>query len=245
MTSSEIVTVLIAATTSADVHALETPLIKVHGIRIVGADAWEDVEMLHTAVRSFYPRLLVATPDFPVPDDLGIPCLRVAASEAPAAAVKRYLSESVQPEASSDPVSSESRPDPSARPAPQLNLPAPQVTARLGFWGARGGVGTTTAALEAAAQLAERGLRVALCDATKRGDTFLWAGFKPQTQPSTSQKWPGITFFPDLPSAEQLQPFPAVVIDGGRQPRERNVDWVRVAAPLSAEAIERLVDKQC
>lgn len=245
MTSVEMVPVLIATATAAQLEALEDPLTKVHEIRIVGADAWEDVQTLRIAIRSFRPELVVATPDFDVPDDLEIPQVRVATNEDPAAVIKQYLAGKTAGPPQPTPVpASEAQPEtPLARPAPRLNVPAPQRTVRLGFWGVRGGVGTTTAALTAATLLAERGFRVALCDAPKRGDTFLWAGFKPQTQPSTSQQ--GVTFFPDLPPAAQLQPFPAVVIDGGRRRRERNVDWVQVTAPLSAEAIARWVDKQC
>lgn len=248
MASADIVPVLIATATAAQRQALEDPLTRVHEIRIVGADTWEDVQTLRMAIRSFRPELVVATPDFDVPNDLGIPHVRLAMDEDPAAAIKQYLAETA---GSSQPVpaptSAEQPEAPSVRatPAPRLNVPAPQRTVRLGFWGVRGGVGTTTAAIHTATLLGKRGFRVALCDATKRGDTFLWAGFKPQTQPSTSQEWPGVTFFPDLPPAAQLQPFPAIVIDGGRRRRERNVQWVQVTAPLGEEAIARWVDKQC
>ena len=252
MASSEIVPILIAASTASDVDALEKVLIKMRGIRIVGADAWENVKMLRTAVHSFVPQLLVATPDVNVPDNLGVPCLRVTASEDAVAAVTQYLADSAQPEAVPAPAPSGKPPraaaaDPATQPvpAPKLNVPAPQRTVRLGFWGERGGVGTTSAALAAAQELAQRGFRVALCDATERGDTFLWAGFKPQAQPSTSKQWPGLTFYPKLPSDEQLQQYPAVVIDGGRRRRARNVEWVRVTAPISEETIAKLVEKQC
>lgn len=244
MASAEILSVLIAATTSAEVDALERSLIKVHGVRIVSADAWEDAKTLRMAVRSFGPKLLVATPDFDVPDNLGIPHLRVARDEDPAAVIQQYLTTAGSSQPAPAPTS-EQPATPAPQPASRLNLPAPKHTVRLGFWGERGGVGTTTAALNAAIELTEQGFKVALCDATRRGDTFLWAGFKPQTQPSTSDKLPGLTFFPDVPPEETLQPFPAVVIDGGRERRERNVQWVRVTAPLDEETIVKLVDRQC
>jgi hypothetical protein len=239
MSSQPIAQVVIAVSDEAYADALHAALTPVHALRIVGS-VWAP-EDLAQAIRAFRATLVLAAPDFPVPDALGIPHLVLAPEADPVAQVEQYLAERQAKQPA--PVQPAPAPAPStASPGPHLNLPPPQRTVRLGFWGARGGVGTTTAALHTAAQLAERGFQVALCDATGRGDTFLWAGFKPQTQPQSHQ---GITFFPNLPPAEELQQFPAVVIDGGRKRRERNVAWVRVTAPMREEAIERWVDHPC
>jgi hypothetical protein len=223
-------------------------LVRVHEIEVVGA-AW-DAESLPAAIQSFRATLLVAAPDFTVPPELEIPQVVVPSDANPAELVAQYLAaqapetpEETAPVPQSGYTSTSTTAPSTAPPPPHLDLPRPRRTVRLGFWGERGGVGTTTAALTAAQQLAQRGFKVALCDATKRGDTFLWAGYEPQAKPSTTDA--GLTFFPNLPPEEDLHAYPAVVIDGGRKRRDRNVAWVRVTAPLSDESIERLVEKQC
>ena len=50
------------------------------------------------------------------------------------------------------------------------SAPPRRVRVRLGFYGTRGGVGVSTAALRTARRLAAEGLRVALFDSRRRGD---------------------------------------------------------------------------
>lgn len=111
-------------------------------------------------------------------------------------------------------------------------------TLRLAFHGVRGGAGTSTAALEAARALASAGRRVALFDATGRGDLHLMAGIKPVEQPVARG---GITFLLCPPTEEAVWGFDAVVVDGGRERGDFNAEWVAVSRPFPAERISRLI----
>jgi len=130
-------------------------------------------------------------------------------------------------------------PPPAAIPAAAPVIPALPTTlqVRLGFWGARGGVGTTTAVLTAAQLLVDRGLRVALCDAAQRGDLHLYLQLEPRAEPTPLSN--GSVIFMGLPAEPELAGCAAVLVDGGRQRREYNVRWVRVAQPLRADELRR------
>ncbi len=122
----------------------------------------------------------------------------------------------------------------------ELRLPrlrrGPSV--RLGLYGARGGVGTTTAALTAARALAGEGQRVGLFDAAGRGDLHVMVGVEPGEQPVTCD---GVTLFLGAPAEDTIRDCDAVVVDGGRRRGDLNAEWVAVERPLSENHIRRLV----
>ena len=119
---------------------------------------------------------------------------------------------------------------------------------RIGFYGTRGGVGTSSAALAAARILAGENHRVALFDATKRGDLHVMAEIQPVEQPV---RHGAITFFLASPTEKQVRDFDAVVcdavvfdavvVDGGRTRGKFNAEWHVVSKPLTGEKIAQLV----
>jgi hypothetical protein len=118
---------------------------------------------------------------------------------------------------------------------------SPQVVTqhiRLGFYGIRGGVGVSTAVVTCAKLLTEAQLRVALFDATTRGDLHLLLGREPQAEPLTLGL---ITVFMGQPDEERALGFAAIIVDGGRQTRLFNVEWIEVEQPLIEETLRRLV----
>lgn len=108
---------------------------------------------------------------------------------------------------------------------------------RLGFYGTRGGVGVSTAALQAARALASEGQRVGLFDATGRGDLHLMAGIELGERPVTHG---GITFFLERPTEETVRGFDAAIVDGGRRRGHFNAEWIAVSRPLSEDHVRRL-----
>lgn len=110
-------------------------------------------------------------------------------------------------------------------------------TVRVGFYGERGGVGVSTAALATARALAGDGKRVALFDATGRGDLHIMAGLNPGAEPVSNG---GITFFLSAPTEERALGFDAVVIDGGRARGRFNAEWRAVSRPLGEDEVLRL-----
>ena len=133
---------------------------------------------------------------------------------------------------------------PRPAPAPAAPTPArageparPGRPVRVGFWGSRGGVGASTAALTAARMLAGRGRPVLLCDATRRGDLHVMLGVEPTEAPV---RVGGVVVRMGLP--EDDTPNSAdIVIDGGRARRNFNAEWVEVSRPLSEERIRRIL----
>ena len=109
---------------------------------------------------------------------------------------------------------------------------------RLGFHGARGGAGVSTAALTAARALAAEGQRVVLFDAAGRGDLHIMAGLEPAEHPVARD---GITFFLIPPTEAAVRSFDAVIVDGGRERGSFNAKWVSVSKPLSEDQVRRLV----
>jgi hypothetical protein len=109
---------------------------------------------------------------------------------------------------------------------------------RLGLYGTRGGVGTSTAALTAAWALAAAGKRVALFDATQRGDLHLMAGLSPTEQPVVRER---ITFHLAPPTEEAIKGFDAAIVDGGRERGKFNAEWMAVSGHLFEERILRMV----
>lgn len=112
-----------------------------------------------------------------------------------------------------------------------------RASTRIGFYGSRGGVGVSTAALGAAQALAEDGQRVALFDATRRGDLHLMLNQMPTEQPLQRGR---ITIFLSPPDEEQARGFDAIVVDGGREQSDFNAEWVELQKPLSEDQVRRL-----
>ena len=98
---------------------------------------------------------------------------------------------------------------------------------RLGFYGTRGGVGVSTTALKVAQLIAARGLRVALFDATGRGDLHVMLG----AEPNGPLIKDGVSVFSGSPQEEAVNGYEAIVIDGGRQERAFNAPWIGHRAP--------------
>ena len=230
--------VLILARDEADADRLHAELIKVHAIRVVGA-VWESADV-NAAATAFGATLLVQRAGTTRPAT-PLPHLEVAADAAASEVVNQYLARANSAAAQEKVLQAAETPPPDAAPATKLALPSPRRTPRLGFWGRRGGVGTTSAAVEAAQQLVAQGFEVALYDAPERGDTFLWLGHTPQSQPYTIER---LTLYPQLPATLRADGA-ALVIDGGRQRRECNVKWIEVHKPVSQELLARILAVLC
>jgi hypothetical protein len=109
---------------------------------------------------------------------------------------------------------------------------------RLAFYGSRGGVGVSTAALKVAQWLAEGGMRVILIDATGRGDLHLMLGLEPDTARHTQGN---LTLWLGQPSEDAVAGYDALVIDGGRQAGTFNARWVELRKPLKDDELQSLV----
>jgi len=118
------------------------------------------------------------------------------------------------------------------RPGPR----GPRV--RLGFWGLRGGVGVSTTALAAAQTLSAESKRVALFDATARGDLHLMLGLQPSKKPISIGN---ITLFLGQPTEQVVQDFDAVIVDGGRVRGDFNAEWVPLSKPPDENRVRQLV----
>ena len=132
---------------------------------------------------------------------------------------------------------------PSVVPAPVAVPPAaptslPRQAVRLGFWGTRGGVGVSTAVVDCGRLLADSGPRIALFDATGRGDLHLLLGREPQPEPLVVG---AITIFMGPPDEGQTADFEAVIVDGGRHKGTFNAEWIEVSRPIAEEALRQRV----
>jgi hypothetical protein len=112
---------------------------------------------------------------------------------------------------------------------------------RLGFYGARGGVGASSAALLAAQVLADADYRVAVFDATGRGDLHVMMGHRPDGT-SLVVRSGRVKLFLRRPDEDAVRDFDAVVIDGGREQGAFNADWVEVTRPLDEGEVRRLAN---
>jgi hypothetical protein len=131
-----------------------------------------------------------------------------------------------------------------ATPAPQPStssqavVPVPRRQVRVGFYGTRGGVGVSTAALKVAQALAARGQQVALFDVAERGDLHVLLGREPVAQVMVLGN---LSVFMGPPSEVTVQNFEAVIVDGGRQAGAFNAEWIEVKKPLSEQGLADLV----
>jgi hypothetical protein len=100
-------------------------------------------------------------------------------------------------------------------------------------------VGTSSAALLAAQVLADADYRVAVFDATGRGDLHVMMGHRPDGTPLVVRSG-RVKLFLRRPDEDAVRGFDAVVIDGGREQGAFNADWVELTRPLDEGQIRRL-----
>lgn len=110
---------------------------------------------------------------------------------------------------------------------------------RVGFYGAHGGVGVSTAALTAARLLAAE-TRVILIDATGRGDLHYLLGLAPGPTPQTQGNLT-VVLTHGAVTDESVAGYDAIVIDGGRQARPVNARWVELRKPLKDDELHALL----
>jgi hypothetical protein len=238
---SERLQVIVVAATEAECDALHRALVLPEVLVVAGATPDE----ASVACEAFSPDFVVALEGVALPE-VGVPVVWTAAPEEGLADVQRYLDEGIAsvpivPETSPGSVGASlafarvpERPDSVAQ-----SWPAPRASGvRIGFYGRRGGVGTTTAAVTAARLLQGAGYRVALFDAPRRGDPFLMLGGAPGEEPWQLEE---ITVHSGPPSPQGARSYPAVVVDGGRERRDFSALWIPLEAPLTPEEIRKLL----
>jgi len=153
--------------------------------------------------------------------------------------IARTIAEQVKP------VNDQIDPD---RPVAQAPNPTPVLASaearlvkrqiRLGFYGTRGGVGVSTTALKVAQLIAARGLRVALFDATGRGDLHIMLGAA-ETLPDVPLIKDILCVFLGQPKEEAVNGYEAIVIDSGRQASHFNAPWIRIERLPSDQMVAR------
>jgi hypothetical protein len=171
-----------------------------------------------------------------IPDveKLGIPVLSVPEVDKAAEVLEAYLKAQTAKQPPAQPTASAPAPVATSR----LPFAPLRRQLRLGFYGTRGGVGTTTAVVTAAKLLAAQGKRVALFDAAQRGDPYLLLDLTPSDKPATTGN---ITVYPDLALDDARVSYDAILVDGGRERRAFPARWIAVDKPLSEAAIAKLL----
>jgi len=172
-----------------------------------------------------------------IPDveKLGIPVLPIAEVDKAAEVLEAYL----KAQAAKQPPAKQAGSTPIVTAATSRLPFAPlRRQLRLGFYGTRGGAGTTTAVVTAAKLLAAQGKRVALFDAAQRGDPYLLLDLTPSDQPATTGT---ITVYPDLALDDARVSYDAILVDGGRERRAFPARWIAVDKPLSEAAVAKLL----
>lgn len=180
---------------------------------------------------------LILTPEGTVIPDiekLGIPVLSVPEVDKAAEVLTTYL----KAQAAKQPPAQPTTPVPASAATSRLPFAPLRRQLRLGFYGTRGGVGTTTAVVTAAKLLAAQGRNVALFDAAQRGDPYLLLGLTPSDQPATTGT---ITVYPDLALDDARVSYDAIIVDGGRERRAFPARWIAVDKPLSEAAVAKLL----
>lgn len=223
-------TILCVAPSEDQADALSFAVTAVPDVLVVGiCDPPKTQQML-----SFVNARLVVTLEgtsIPNVESLGLPVLYIAANADPAKVLKTFLEKQT------------ATPKPAATPAPKpvsLRLPFAPIPRqlRVGFYGTRGGVGTTTAVVTAAKLLSAQGKSVALYDAAQRGDPYLLLGLTPSDQSATTGT---ITVYPDLSLDDTRVSYDAILVDGGRERRVFPARWIAVDKPLSEADIAKLL----
>jgi hypothetical protein len=236
--------IMLVAADEAEADALYAPFLaqRPAQLRVVGAAGLTEAA---TGITAFAPHLVCAPEalrgQLPA---LSVPVVFIPQGADPVATVLAQV-QSVPVPAPQGTTSVSVAPRPAAPPAGEAParvpflLPRVSITVRVGFWGQRGGVGTTKAALTAARLLARQGRRVALFDAAERGDVQLYFRLSPTQEPAITSE--GIHLLWGLPEEKQLQEFDGVVVDGGRRARPFNATWHCVTEPLTPLAVARLL----
>jgi len=181
--------------------------------------------------------LIVAPEGTVIPNvgSLSLPVLYVAPDPEPAKVLDAYL----QAQAPAQPPAQQAAPIANTTTATQRLPFAPlRRQLRLGFYGTRGGVGTTTAVVTTAKLLAAQGQRVALFDAAQRGDPYLLLDLTPSDHPATIGT---ITVYPDLALDDARVSYDAIIVDGGRERRAFPARWIAVDKPLSEANVAKLL----
>ncbi len=213
--------VLCIAPQESQAEALSAALASVPEVLVVGICDPAQAAQLARVVGA---DLLVASHDVALPDT-GLPVFTAPEDADPAEALQAYLEAHAKPAPESPPAT------------PRLPFAPVTRQVRLGFYGVRGGVGVTTAAVTAAKLLAAQGQRVALYDAAQRGDPYLLLGLTPSAQPASAE---GITVYPALPTAD-AEAAAASIIDGGRERRLFPARWLALEHPLAEAEIAKLL----
>ncbi len=225
--------VLCVAPQEAQAAALSDAVTAVPEVLVVGiCDPQKTWQMLKFVDAN----LIVTLEGAEIPDveKLSIPVLPVPEKEA-AEVLTAYL----QAQAAKQPPAKQAAPATAAPVAtPRLPFAPLRRQLRLGFYGTRGGVGTTTAVVTAAKLLATQGKRVALFDAAQRGDPYLLLDLTPSDQPATTGN---ITVYPDLALDDARVSYDAIIVDGGRERRAFPARWIAMDKPLSEAAVAKLL----
>jgi len=181
--------------------------------------------------------LIVAPEGTEIPNvgSLSLPVLYITPDAEPAKVLDAYL----QAQAPAQPPAQQAAPIANtAAPAARLPFAPLRRQLRIGFYGTRGGVGTTTAVVTTAKLLAAQGQRVALFDAAQRGDPYLLLDLTPSDHPATTGN---ITVYPDLTLDDARVSYDAILVDGGRERRVFPARWIAVDKPLSEAAVAKLL----
>jgi hypothetical protein len=222
--------VLCVAAQERQAEELSVALAQLTEVLVVGLC---DPHQAATMARVVGAELIVTLAGTPLPPDvaaLNIPTLSVPQGISPVEAVLAYLQKQSEAQAA---------PPEEAPPHPGSWLQPPaRLQMRIGFYGLRGGVGVTTAAVTAAQLLAAAGQRVALYDATRRGDPYLLLGRLPSEEPTTVGN---LTLYPNLILDDSRVAHEALVIDGGRERRLFPARWFALDRPLAEAEIRRLL----
>jgi len=227
-------TILCIAPQEDQALALSDAVTAVADVLVVGVcDPQQTQQML-----DFVNAGLIVTPEgtkIPNVESLSLPVLYIAPDAEPAKVLDAYL----KAQTATQPPVKQAAPA-AAAPVATSRLPfAPlRRQLRLGFYGTRGGVGTTTAAVTAAKLLAAQGKNVALFDAAQRGDPYLLLDLTPSDHPATIGN---ITVYPDLALDDARVSYDAIIVDGGRERRAFPARWIAVDKPLSEAAIAKLL----
>ena len=227
--------VLCVAPQESQADALSDALARLTDVLVVGiCDPHQAVQMARVVGAD-----LVVTPEgtvIPGDEQLTLPVVATPANTDPAEVLAAFLKKQVAAESVT--------PRPIAT-APSTRLPFAPVTRplrvcqmRIGLYGTRGGVGTTTAAVTVAKLMAAQGRSVALYDAAQRGDPYLLLGLTPSDQPATTGR---ITVYPDMTLDDARVAHDVIVIDGGRERRVFPARWIAVDKPLSETELARML----
>ncbi len=227
-------TILCVAPREDQAEALSYAVITVPDVIVIGLCAPHQVDEL---VRVTSATLIVTLEGTEIPDveKLGIPVLPVPEVDKAGEVLSAYLKAQTAkrtPAQQAAPIAN------TTAPAPRLPFAPLRRQLRLGFYGTRGGVGTTIAVVTAAKLLAAQGKNVALFDAAQRGDPYLLLGLTPSDQPATTGT---ITVYPDLALDDARVSYDAIIVDGGRERRAFPARWITVDKPLSEAAIAKLL----